>query len=184
MSAFWNLARQAQQGAESSPPVTGPAPDHEAARAAEPLAPIGEEATPQVAAAQTMGAAAPDAGAPSIAPDPIDHADRSADSRESGPEPSEESSETWAEDEWSEDEPDEDDAPPPRSDHAKQRLMLFLQTMAGQCTVDEACQKLGICASRFYEQRAAWLHGALHLLEPRTPGRSRRQEPAASPEGE
>src|SRR5271166_3424294 len=63
------------------------------------------------------------------------------------------------------------------SEHAKARLKAFLETLSGELTVDEACEQLGICASRFFDQRNAWLHGSLELLEPRLPGRPRKAEP-------
>jgi hypothetical protein len=66
------------------------------------------------------------------------------------------------------------------SAHAKARLKLFLQTLADEVSVGEACRRLGICESRFFEQRTAWLHESIALLEPRPPGRPRKQEPALS----
>ena len=57
------------------------------------------------------------------------------------------------------------------SEHAKQRLALFLQTLSGQCSVPEACARLGIGQSRFFAQRSAWLQQSLAILEPRSPGR-------------
>lgn len=57
------------------------------------------------------------------------------------------------------------------SEHAKQRLTLFLQTLSGQCSVPEACAELGIGQSRFFAQRSAWLQQSLAILEPRSPGR-------------
>lgn len=57
------------------------------------------------------------------------------------------------------------------SSHAKQRMRLFLRTLAGACTVAKACAELGICESRFYTQRADWLQTALEILEPGSPGR-------------
>lgn len=68
------------------------------------------------------------------------------------------------------------------SDHAKARLKLFLQTISGEVSVGDACRQLGICESRFYDQRNAWLHDSLGHLEPRAPGRPRKEEPALSPE--
>jgi hypothetical protein len=68
------------------------------------------------------------------------------------------------------------------SDHAKARLKLFLQTLNGELTVDQACEKLDIWSSRFFDQRNAWLHEALALLEPRPVGRPRHEPPTASPE--
>lgn len=68
------------------------------------------------------------------------------------------------------------------SDHAKARLKVFLETLSGELTADEACRRLGICASRFFEQRTAWLHDSIELLEPRAAGRPRTTEPAISAE--
>jgi hypothetical protein len=66
------------------------------------------------------------------------------------------------------------------SAHAKARLKLFLQTLADEVSVGEACRRLGICESRFFEQRTAWLHESIELLEPRAAGRPRQQEPTIS----
>jgi hypothetical protein len=66
------------------------------------------------------------------------------------------------------------------SAHAKARLKLFLQTLANELSVGEACRQLGICESRFFEQRTAWLHESIGLLEPRAAGRPRKSEPALS----
>lgn len=68
------------------------------------------------------------------------------------------------------------------SEHAKQRLKLFLQTLAGQCSVVEACAELNVCESRFYDQRAEWLKGSLELLEPRSAGRPPKPDPIPTPE--
>lgn len=57
------------------------------------------------------------------------------------------------------------------SEHAKQRLTLFLQTLSGECSVPQACAQLGIGQSRFFAQRSAWLQRSLAILEPRSPGR-------------
>ena len=43
------------------------------------------------------------------------------------------------------------------SDHAKRRMMLFLQTLADECSVVQACQELGLSQSRFFAHRADWL---------------------------
>jgi hypothetical protein len=67
------------------------------------------------------------------------------------------------------------------SEHAKQRLKLFLQTLSGGCRVGEACAELGICESRFFDQRAEWLQEALELLEPRSPGRPPKPQPSLAP---
>lgn len=65
----------------------------------------------------------------------------------------------------------------PGSEHTKQRLTLFLQTLSGQCSVKAACLELGICESRFFAQRAEWLAESLALLEPGSPGRPAKPEP-------
>jgi hypothetical protein len=54
---------------------------------------------------------------------------------------------------------------------AKQRLSVFLETIAGQLTVPEACQQLEIGQSRFHELRNRTLQATLDALEPRPPGR-------------
>jgi len=68
------------------------------------------------------------------------------------------------------------------SQHAKARLKAFLETLSGEVSVDVACQQLGICQSRFFEQRTEWLHESIGLLEPRMPGRPRKAEPSISAE--
>lgn len=59
------------------------------------------------------------------------------------------------------------------SEEAKQRLKVIFQTMAGVFTVEEACQILGIEKSMFHKLRTRFLSGAVHLLEPKAPGRKR-----------
>lgn len=68
------------------------------------------------------------------------------------------------------------------SQHAKARLKAFLETLSGEVSVDEMCQQLGICQSRFFEQRTEWLHDSIGLLEPRAAGRPRKEEPTISVE--
>jgi hypothetical protein len=67
------------------------------------------------------------------------------------------------------------------SRHAKRRMTWFLQTLAGERSVGEACAELGIGESRFFAQRGAWLQEALALLEPRSPGRPAKPEPPIPP---
>ena len=57
---------------------------------------------------------------------------------------------------------------------SKARLKAFLQTMTGECTVEEACLELGIEKSRFFVLRNAWLEQAAHLLDPKPAGRPRK----------
>jgi hypothetical protein len=54
---------------------------------------------------------------------------------------------------------------------AKQRLEVILETIAGQLTVPEACQQLGIGKSRFHALRNRTLQVTLEALEPRPLGR-------------
>jgi len=56
---------------------------------------------------------------------------------------------------------------------AKTRLKTILETMAGQCTIEEACQELGIKEAMFHKLRAEVLQTALSSLEPRPAGRPR-----------
>jgi len=64
----------------------------------------------------------------------------------------------------------------PGSEHTKQRLQLFLQTLSGQCSVGAACAELDIGESRFFAQRAEWLEKSLDFLEPGAPGRPAKPE--------
>ena len=57
------------------------------------------------------------------------------------------------------------------SETAKERVKVILQTMAGTCRVQEACQRLGICEQRFEQLRQQILQAALERLEPRPLGR-------------
>ena len=54
---------------------------------------------------------------------------------------------------------------------AKQRLEVILETIAGQLTVPQACQQLGIGESRFHALRNQTLQATLETLEPRPLGR-------------
>jgi hypothetical protein len=57
---------------------------------------------------------------------------------------------------------------------AKQRVQVILETMAGTCRVQEACQRLGISEPRFEQLRIQILQAALERLEPRFAGRPAR----------
>ena len=59
----------------------------------------------------------------------------------------------------------------PGSTVAKQRLEVFLANLAGQLSVAEACVRLGLHESRFFELRKRWLEESVELLEPQQPGR-------------
>ena len=54
------------------------------------------------------------------------------------------------------------------SDTAKQRLKTVLETIAGDCRVAEACERLNICEQRFHQLRQQILEAALRELEPRS----------------
>ena len=57
---------------------------------------------------------------------------------------------------------------------AKQRLEVILETIAGQLTVPQACQQLGVGESRFHALRNQTLQTTLEALEPRPLGRPAR----------
>ena len=56
-----------------------------------------------------------------------------------------------------------------------------LETVAGTCGVDDACQRLDICPQRFHQLRQQIMEGAVTAAEPGTPGR-RAQPPSAATE--
>jgi hypothetical protein len=60
------------------------------------------------------------------------------------------------------------------SERAKQRLRVLLETLHGEFSVAEACQRLGVHESYFHELRHRWLQEALWLLEPQPVGRPRK----------
>jgi hypothetical protein len=57
------------------------------------------------------------------------------------------------------------------SEHAKLRLKVILETLAGRQTIPEACHELGIQESMFHRVRSEVLQTALGRLEPRPIGR-------------
>jgi hypothetical protein len=65
------------------------------------------------------------------------------------------------------------------SELAKRRLKTVLDTIAGNCRVSEACQRLNICEQRFHQLRQQVLEAALTELEPRSPGRPARSSSPA-----
>ena len=67
------------------------------------------------------------------------------------------------------------------SGQAKRKLRVILETVAGQRTVEEACEVLGIGPAGFYKLRERVLQDAVASLEPRRPGRPRKEK---SPEQE
>jgi transposase-like protein len=60
-------------------------------------------------------------------------------------------------------------------------MTMLLKTLQSDCSVDEARAQLGLSESQFHAVRHRWLQGALQLLEPRTPGR-RRKDPSSEME--
>jgi hypothetical protein len=61
------------------------------------------------------------------------------------------------------------------SSSAKERAKVVLETIAGTCRVQEACQRLGISEPRFEQLRTRMLQAAVDRLEPRAAGRPARQ---------
>ena len=53
------------------------------------------------------------------------------------------------------------------SPRAKQRLEVILATIAGQLTIDQASEQLGIKPAMFYRLRTEVLEAGLARLEPR-----------------
>src|ERR671924_1100766 len=60
------------------------------------------------------------------------------------------------------------------SERAKQRLQVILETIAGQRTIADACEQLGIGEAMFHRLRTEVLAAGLASLEPKTVGRPRR----------
>ena len=54
---------------------------------------------------------------------------------------------------------------------AKQRLEVILETLAGQATIEQACERLGVKEARFHRLRTDALKASLARLEPRSAGR-------------
>lgn len=54
---------------------------------------------------------------------------------------------------------------------AKERFTTILQTITGECTVVEACARLGVSEARFHALRAELLQVAATHLEPKPVGR-------------
>ena len=53
---------------------------------------------------------------------------------------------------------------------------MILETVAGTCTVEEACEKLGVGPAAFYKLRERTLEDAAASLEPRKVGRPKKQK--------
>jgi hypothetical protein len=61
------------------------------------------------------------------------------------------------------------------SDEARQRLKVIVQTLAGEITVEQACEILNINRSAFNKLRSQFIANAAALLEPKKPGRKKRE---------
>jgi hypothetical protein len=61
----------------------------------------------------------------------------------------------------------------------KRRLRVILETLTGECSIPEACERLGVSESRLHDLRREALEGALGALMPRPAGRP----PSQPPEG-
>jgi hypothetical protein len=66
------------------------------------------------------------------------------------------------------------------ADESKHRLEVILRTVAGELTVEQACDELGIGAAQFHRLREQALSGALAALEPRPAGRPPNEPAGAS----
>jgi hypothetical protein len=54
---------------------------------------------------------------------------------------------------------------------AKERVKVILETMAGTCRVQEACERLGMSEQRFHQLREEMMAAAVKALEPGHAGR-------------
>jgi transposase-like protein len=68
------------------------------------------------------------------------------------------------------------------ADADKHRLRIVLETISGERSVEQACEELGISASRFYELRREALQAALDGLAPGAAGRPKHEDPSADQE--
>lgn len=62
------------------------------------------------------------------------------------------------------------------SAEARKKLRVILETVAGTCTVEEACETLGVGPAAFYKLRERTLQEAATSLEPRKVGRPKKQK--------
>jgi hypothetical protein len=65
------------------------------------------------------------------------------------------------------------------SHEAKERLQVILQTLTGECRVQEACAKLAISEQRVHQLRTQALQAAVDRLEARPGGRPAHTRSAA-----
>lgn len=57
------------------------------------------------------------------------------------------------------------------SPEAKERASVILETIAGLCTIREACRRLEVSQAHFHRLRERLLESAIDSQEPRPPGR-------------
>jgi len=58
---------------------------------------------------------------------------------------------------------------------AKRRMQMILDTLAGERTVPQACQELGVSPAAFHKMRRRFIQQAVSLLEPKPAGRPRKE---------
>jgi hypothetical protein len=63
------------------------------------------------------------------------------------------------------------------ADDEKRRLRVVLETIAGEKTIEQACEELHVSASRFHELRREALQAALDGLTPAAAGRPKHDDP-------
>ncbi len=68
------------------------------------------------------------------------------------------------------------------TDEAKRRAQVVLEVVAGNKSVGEACEELGISEGRFYRVREESLQGLVKALEPKPLGRPPAEKPAVDEE--
>ena len=66
------------------------------------------------------------------------------------------------------------------SEEARERAKVMLLTLAGQWTVQDGCERLGIGRTRFQDLRREMLVAAVAVFERGAPGRTRRRPKAAA----
>lgn len=62
------------------------------------------------------------------------------------------------------------------SEGAKRKLRVILETLAGERTVEQACEALGMGPAAFYKLRERTLRDAVSSLEPRRRGRPKKEK--------
>jgi transposase-like protein len=67
-------------------------------------------------------------------------------------------------------------------DAEKRRLKIVLETLSGELSIEQACEELGVSASRFHELRREALQAALDGLTPGPSGRPKHTDVPSDPE--